>query len=395
MGHPKDKSVHYEPGEKDAVSQGSLWLLLKEDINYFDMIVCGFPPGKATIAITEAEGKTRLEPLIKEALRSVEVVPGADRRGLQEVHLYGLTDPVKGSMEDEKLRLARAKALEAFLRKLLPDRGLKPAIFAKAADRSKMRQFEGDSRLKREVARGVGIIFALPPLPPGCYAPHSGPSERETIEILRKVLNDPKAEWKLRKDELKFWRLAVALMAKKGDDLYVREDDVDQVVARYAGALRQLLPKLEKLSPDQREAYRKEFRAPPYPDTAFKQGIWRNHLATVILYKQQPELFKSPPAYSLLVEMRKLVKRKCGEAELIMNSLNIYLDQVRRGRASVSPGRNVAKAILGGLGVDTEALNNFFEIVVRDWIAAKEQKSNTLYGVLFQVFGKRRLSDSY
>jgi len=90
---------------------------------------------------------------------------------------------------------------------------------------------------------------------------------------------------------------------------------------------------------------------------------------------------------SLVSEFQKLVRDKCRETNRIQISLTVYVQNIKKGRKSVSQAANWAKAMLAGLIGSREA-ETFVERGVQRWIIEKEKSGNSIYSIYISVYGK-------
>jgi hypothetical protein len=383
--------THYERGEKEAVTESKLVVALKPDVRVFDAVVYGFPVGKAEIRMSTTEGKMILQPLLKAMLEWKEIAPGTGRKGLWDVHLYGCTDQVQGSPEydDRRLRLQRAAALKSYLAKLLPASSRQPAIFAKEMLQSQLTYLTpGQSRLERAQNRAVGVIFARPALPTGCYEDGVMPTISDTASIIRRALSLPIAKTRLGEDACRFWDRFLALVARRGNDEYLSWDAIQNAVTRWSAQYKVKYALIERLVPKARDELARLYRMGPFPSVRSDQIRWTSTLTNAVLAKEKPELFLMRSS-SLLSRVREIVRSKCGDSDLVLISLKALLAEFQTGRSAVHQYRNFQCAIAAVVGGES-ALQNFIERGARDWMTAKEGQADTVYSLYVEVWPTKK-----
>ena len=385
---------HYERGEKAAAQIVGLTLVMRPKWT-FDAVVYGFPPGKSDIKTPLGRGKAVLDPLIREILKPVVVAPGTNRTAYREVHIYGSTDRVQfksgkngksAEEKDRELRTARAAAFKRYLAKLLPNHASVTMVPKPMLKSQKPYIGKGGGLLLRAQNRAVGIILVVPPLPAGCYAAGTGPSEKDTIEFLRKSLNDPGAERILGRKDTQFMKRLVELLVKKGNDEYVTKKSVQDGLDRWLAEYRPQYQKLLKLSPQKRDEYGKRYGVGSFPSVGSKQMIWYSNLTNAILREQKPQVFEMY-SISLMTELRKLVRAKCRNTPNVQAALAAYVGQIRNGRNSVHQTRDFRHGLAEVFGGGS-AIDSFIKTTVRDWMAKKEKAGNSVYSVYIEVYGK-------
>jgi hypothetical protein len=245
---------------------------------------------------------------------------------------------------------------------------------------------KGGSAFLRARNRSVGILLTMPPIPSGCYAPNIKPSDKEIIEKLKKVIEDPKAVAVLGIKGKEFMNELIGLLIKGGNVDYISAKLIKDSVDRWLREYRPLYKKIDAMSPQEREKLGKTYNMEKYPSVSSEQIKWKSLLTNKIIQQTKPEVF-IVYALNFLDTMRKLVIEKCGDVDLIWAVLPTHIQQIRGGINAVHNFRDFQHAIAEGIG-GLSALDNFFEIGARNWITKKAETPNTLYSSYYKVYGK-------